>query len=112
MDNRSRNLMSALMERWHDLQIVGKLMYDPQVPLLHKLIPFAALLYFLSPIDIIPDMLFGPGQVDDVAVVLFALAMFLRLAPQERVAAARTTFSWASNERETEVVVEKEDESF
>ncbi len=109
MEERNRNIMHALMERWHDLQIVGKLLYDPQVPILHKLIPLAALLYFFSPIDLSPDVLFGPGQVDDVAVILFALAMFLRVAPQERVAAARALFSGTSREHETEVVVEKEE---
>lgn len=33
----------------------------------------AALLYFLSPIDVIPDMIPGIGYIDDLLVVRFAL---------------------------------------
>ena len=33
----------------------------------------AALIYFLSPIDFIPDVVPGAGQIDDVAVIGFAL---------------------------------------
>lgn len=34
----------------------------------------AALLYFLSPIDLVPDVLPGVGQMDDGLLVLFTLA--------------------------------------
>jgi uncharacterized membrane protein YkvA (DUF1232 family) len=37
------------------------------------LIVACAILYVLSPIDVIPDFLLGPGQLDDAAV--FALAL-------------------------------------
>ena len=33
----------------------------------------AALLYFVSPVDLIPDVVPGAGQLDDVAVISFAL---------------------------------------
>lgn len=32
-----------------------------------------ALLYLISPIDIIPDILIGPGQIDDLFFILGAL---------------------------------------
>jgi len=47
-----------------------------------KLIPLAGLLYFLSPIDLIPDlMLPGLGEVDDVVILLLSLKMFLDFSP-------------------------------
>ncbi len=88
--------------------MVGKLFFDPQVPLLYKLIPVAALLYLISPIDVIPDVLLGPGQLDDAAVILLALSAFLRLVPQERVDAARATLSGQADE-EIEVKVERKE---
>jgi uncharacterized membrane protein YkvA (DUF1232 family) len=46
------------------------------------MIPFAALIYFLSPIDLIPDWLLpGLGEVDDVVVILLALKVFVDLSP-------------------------------
>lgn len=59
-----------------------RLMKDGRVPGWVKLIPFAALLYFLSPIDLIPDWAIpGLGEVDDIVVILLALKMFVDLSP-------------------------------
>jgi uncharacterized membrane protein YkvA (DUF1232 family) len=42
----------------------------------------AGLIYFLSPIDIIPDfMLPGLGEVDDIVILFLAAKMFVDLAP-------------------------------
>ncbi len=41
------------------------------------------MVYLLSPIDLVPGIVPGLGQLDDLALVLFALKMTLRLAPQE-----------------------------
>lgn len=50
---------------------------DPQVPAKAKYLPWVALLYFLAPIDLIPDVLPLLGQMDDIGVivVLFSIAM-------------------------------------
>lgn len=32
----------------------------------------AALIYFVSPVDIVPDILFGFGQLDDAAILVLA----------------------------------------
>lgn len=109
MNERSQGILATLIEKWHDLQVVGKLFFDPQVPVLYKLIPVAALIYLISPIDVIPDVLIGPGQLDDAAVVLFALSLFLRLVPQERVDVARSTLGNRENDVEVEVKVEREE---
>lgn len=89
MDERRQRALGGLLERWQDVQVVYKLLFDPLVPFIHKLIPIVALIYLISPIDLIPDVLIGLGQADDLAIILFALGLFLRVAPPERVAAAR-----------------------
>lgn len=63
------------------------LMRDSRVSGWVKLIPVAALIYFLSPIDMIPDwMIPGLGEVDDIVVLLLALKMFVDFSPDSVVA--------------------------
>jgi uncharacterized membrane protein YkvA (DUF1232 family) len=64
-----------------------RLMRDGRVPGWIKLIPIAALVYFLSPIDLIPDWVIpGLGEVDDIVVILLALKMFVDFSPDSVVA--------------------------
>lgn len=42
----------------------------------------AAVLYFLSPIDVIPDVIPGVGQLDDGLLIVFTVAAML--APRRR----------------------------
>ena len=63
-------------------RLAWRLLNDGRVPGWVKLIPFAALLYFLSPIDLLPDWVFpGLGEVDDIVMILLALKMFVDLSP-------------------------------
>jgi len=63
-----------------------RLLRDPRVPAMPKwLIPAGALIYFLSPIDLIPDFILGLGQIDDLSVIAVAVAMItllVRWSPQ------------------------------
>lgn len=45
-----------------------------QVPTATIVLVLAAVLYFLTPVDLIPDFIFGLGFVDDVAIVTWVLA--------------------------------------
>jgi len=62
-----------------DLQTLVHLLRDwnrgtyPHVPPKTLLLVIAALLYFLSPVDTIPDFLGAIGFTDDAAVILFVL---------------------------------------
>jgi len=59
-----------------------RLLKDQRVPTWVKIIPAAALVYFLSPIDLLPDMMLPlVGGLDDVAILLLALKAFLDLSP-------------------------------
>jgi uncharacterized membrane protein YkvA (DUF1232 family) len=62
-------------------RLVWQLMTDPHVPTWVKFIPPVALLYILSPIDLIPDPVLGLGQLDDLAVILIGLKLFIELSP-------------------------------
>jgi uncharacterized membrane protein YkvA (DUF1232 family) len=63
-------------------RLVWRLLHDGRIPGWVKLIPFAGLVYLLSPIDLVPDlMLPGLGQLDDLAVILLSLKLFVDLCP-------------------------------
>lgn len=72
-------------ELFNSFRLAWQLLRDDQVPLVVKLVPFAALLYILSPVDFIPDALLGLGQLDDLAILLLALQIFIALTPRHVV---------------------------
>jgi hypothetical protein len=55
------------------------------VPAWTKLIPLGAVLYVVLPNDLVPDVLFGLGQLDDLGVLLLALRMFISMSPAQVV---------------------------
>ena len=63
-------------------RLVTRLMMDRRVPLRHKLILPAALVYLILPIDIVPDIVPVLGRIDDVVVLLGSLVFFLGTAPK------------------------------
>ena len=66
-------------------RIITRLMLDKRVPLRAKLVIPAALVYLISPIDFIPDMIPFAGFVDDLVAILLSAALFLGMAPSEVV---------------------------
>jgi uncharacterized membrane protein YkvA (DUF1232 family) len=66
-------------------RLVWGLARDPRVPAAPKLLLAGIAGYLLMPLDIIPDFLPVLGQLDDVAVVLLGLELFIRAAPQNVV---------------------------
>ncbi len=87
----SDKTLNGKVPRWFSLDQVVlffKLIRDPEVPWWLKAIPALAVIYLISPYDLIPDFLFpGIGEIDDIAVLVFAVSLFNRLAPVERVRA-------------------------
>jgi uncharacterized membrane protein YkvA (DUF1232 family) len=82
MDNRT-GLIAYLLR---NLRLAWKLLLDSRVPLLTKLIiPGLMALYILSPIDIVPDAFLGLGQLDDLAVFVLAVKLFIELSPNDIV---------------------------
>ncbi len=56
---------------------------DPRTPSSVKFLIGAALIYWVSPIDLIPDFIPIIGQLDDVIIVPVLIFLALRLVPQE-----------------------------
>lgn len=54
--------------------LIIKLIQDPDVPQSHKLKLVAAMTYFISPIDIMPEAILGPiGYLDDLGIAAYVL---------------------------------------
>ncbi|MCB0075346.1 MAG: hypothetical protein KDE20_28010 [Caldilineaceae bacterium] len=74
-----------------DAATAWRLFWNPQVPAALKiLLPVAALVYWVSPIDLLPGIVF-----DDIALLIIALKMFISLAPPE--ARDATQGAWSGN---------------
>jgi len=61
-----------------DLSTAWQLLWDPRVPSILKLtLPVFALIYWISPVDLLPGI-----PLDDMAVVVLAAKLFIQLASQ------------------------------
>lgn len=67
-------------------RLVWLLMLDPRVPLWMKGVPVGAVGYAFLPTDIIPDFIPILGQLDDLAVILLGMRLFIEMAPAGVVA--------------------------
>lgn len=74
----------SLRDILRDIMVAGRLLLDPQVSLLLKLmLPVLALAYWISPVDLLPGLPF-----DDFAVIMVAARIFVNMAPPDAVARA------------------------
>lgn len=78
-------MLAWLQDVARQARLAWRLFWDRRVPVWTKLIPPAALGYVLFPVDIIPDVALGLGQLDDVAVLLIGVKLFIELAPPDVV---------------------------
>lgn len=67
------------------LKLFWRLLQDRRVPLRPKLLLVFLLAYVLMPVDLLPDVLVGLGQIDDLVVLFLGLQAFVRLCPKEVV---------------------------
>jgi uncharacterized membrane protein YkvA (DUF1232 family) len=85
-NSRPSNREPGWLSQWiNNLRLAWRLVRDPQVPLWTRLIPLAALAYVLLPFDFIPDWILGPGQVDDLGLLLLGLRLLIDMAPPQVV---------------------------
>jgi len=66
-------------------KLLSRIVRDPRVSVRRKTFAAAALIYVVSPIDIVPDFIVGFGQLDDVVVVAIALNHLIAGAGREIV---------------------------
>lgn len=76
----------ALLHLPNFIKLYVRLFQDKRVPLFPKALIVAAIVYALSPIDILPDLSIpGLGYIDDVALIILALRAFVPLCPRNVV---------------------------
>lgn len=68
------------------LRLGWRLVREPLVPRTTKALLTLPALYLVWPIDLLPDMIPGLGQLDDLGVVLMALQAFVQICPTAAVA--------------------------
>lgn len=89
-ENKTRAFINKVIKKLGNIPIIGPLFEDipllcdlvidyvtrkyTEIPLASIITIVAALVYFLSPIDLIPDFLPIIGYVDDAAVIGFAIS--------------------------------------
>ena len=95
-----------------DIRLAWRLLREPRVPVLAKAVIPVAALYFISPIDLLPDILFPVvGELDDMVIAYGALKMFLNLCPPAAEAFHRAALEARrpfSRMEPTDVVIEPE----
>ncbi|MBW3594845.1 MAG: DUF1232 domain-containing protein [Actinobacteria bacterium] len=67
------------------LKLLWRLTRDPRVPARSKATLVLLMGYIVSPIDIIPDMFPGIGQLDELVIAAFALDQMLNRVPADVV---------------------------
>jgi uncharacterized membrane protein YkvA (DUF1232 family) len=74
-----------LAEIIKNIKLIWRLLNDGRISPWLKMIVPGTLLYLLFPIDIVPDIAPGLGQLDDIAVILLGLKLFVEMCPEEIV---------------------------
>jgi uncharacterized membrane protein YkvA (DUF1232 family) len=81
-----RNLLGLIPQLPNIVRLCWSLWRDRRVPKYLKGMLVVALLYVLSPVDLIPEFLVPlVGQLDDATLLLLASYIFIRWSPQEVV---------------------------
>jgi uncharacterized membrane protein YkvA (DUF1232 family) len=70
LKRRMKNLLSFLPNM---LSLCGRLMTDRRVPSTEKLLFAGAIIYAVTPLDLIPDMIPFVGQIDDAYLIALTL---------------------------------------
>jgi uncharacterized membrane protein YkvA (DUF1232 family) len=80
-----RRIVQFIIHLPNFIRLFFRLIKDPRVPPLPKLVPLAVLGYLIIPIDLLPDLVPALGQIDDAMIVILALRFFLKLCPKRVV---------------------------
>jgi uncharacterized membrane protein YkvA (DUF1232 family) len=77
-DRKSIGVWASIIRQF---RLAWRLLWDPRVSLWVKIAPFLTVLYIISPVDFIPDVILGLGQLDDLGALLLGLQLFVELTP-------------------------------
>jgi len=80
-----RNFFRLLAHLPSFVKLFARLIKDPRVSASSKLVVAGVVAYLILPTDMVPDYFVGIGQLDDLAVIIVGLKLFLSLCPREVV---------------------------
>ena len=66
----------------NEMKLSWRLLRDERVTSLKYLAPALLALYVASPVDLIPDLLLGIGQIDDLGIAVLGLMVALKVIPK------------------------------
>ena len=72
-----------------EINVYRRLAADPRTPYLPKILLVVAVAYFVSPIDLIPDVIPVLGALDDLLIVPGLIWLAVKLIPPELIAEHR-----------------------
>lgn len=78
-------MKSFLMFLPNMVMLLGRLLRDPRVPTTEKALFLGAIVYVISPLDFIPDVLPFIGQVDDIYIVALTLIRLINRTNEDVV---------------------------
>jgi uncharacterized membrane protein YkvA (DUF1232 family) len=73
--------LRALAGLWRQLPLAWRLMFDGRTPLRAKLLLIGVLMLIVSPINWLPNAVPVVGELDDLALLLLGVQLFLRVVP-------------------------------
>ena len=76
-------------------------MLDPQTPIRARLILIGALAYFVLPFDLVPDIIFGIGFLDDASILATAIASVRSSITDDHREAARRALAETPDDAES-----------
>ena len=85
IDGYTGMMKEAILAIPNFAKLLWRLGHDSRVPTGSKVIMYSSLAYVLFPIDFIPDVIPGLGQIDDVLLIVYALNRIMRTAGNDVV---------------------------
>lgn len=85
----ARALTMLIRQAPQQLALFSRLLRDTRVPVVAKVTLVGAVVYAVSPLDLIPDWVPVMGELDDLGVALWAINFFLGQIPLDAMAEHR-----------------------
>jgi len=116
MANRTSKVLSTqnaglFQDLVMQIKLIWRLMSDRRVNFILKLLPLTALIYLVSPIDLLPGLALPViGALDDAAVLWLGFSLFVSLCPENVVQEHMNTLqnvipgTWREAPEENEII--------
>jgi uncharacterized membrane protein YkvA (DUF1232 family) len=75
-----------------EIMMVWAMLRNPAAPALSKLVALLAVVYIISPVDLIPDVIPILGWIDDGVITLLLFQLAFKLLPKEMYESLKAQF--------------------